>query len=182
MQDLSSLTRNWTWAIGKAQPLARPKFSGLPENSLLFRFPNGMFWWSNVLILIKAHVFDYAFFSFKVISLLFSVSIEVKWSCSVMSTLFDPTDCSLPGSWSMGFSRQEYWSGFPLIPGTAGPGGLPSLGSHRVGHDWNDLTAAAAAALSFSRGSSWPRDRSQVSGIVGRCFTVWATRKAVINL
>ena len=24
------------------------------------------------------------------------------------------------------------------------PGGLPSMGSHRVGHDWSDLTAAAA--------------------------------------
>ena len=32
------------------------------------------------------------------------------------------------------------------IPGTAGPGGLPSMGSHRVGHDWSDLAAAAAAA------------------------------------
>ena len=30
------------------------------------------------------------------------------------------------------------------IPGTAGPGGLPSMGSHRVGHDWSDLAAAAA--------------------------------------
>ena len=28
------------------------------------------------------------------------------------------------------------------IPGTAGPGGLPSMGSHRVGHDWSDLAAA----------------------------------------
>ena len=31
------------------------------------------------------------------------------------------------------------------IPGTAEPGGLPSLGSHRVWHDWSDLAAAAAA-------------------------------------
>ena len=30
------------------------------------------------------------------------------------------------------------------IPGTGGPGGLPSMGSHRVGRDWGDLTAAAA--------------------------------------
>ena len=30
------------------------------------------------------------------------------------------------------------------IPGTGEPGGLPSMGSHRVGHDWNDLAAAAA--------------------------------------
>ena len=27
------------------------------------------------------------------------------------------------------------------IPGTGEPGGLPSMGSHRVGHDWSDLAA-----------------------------------------
>ena len=31
------------------------------------------------------------------------------------------------------------------IPGTEEPGGLPSLGMHRVGHNWSDLAAAAAA-------------------------------------
>ena len=30
------------------------------------------------------------------------------------------------------------------IPGTGEPGGLPSMGSHRVGHDWSDLAGAAA--------------------------------------
>ena len=30
------------------------------------------------------------------------------------------------------------------IRGTGEPGGLPSMGSHRVGHDWSDLAAAAA--------------------------------------
>ena len=33
------------------------------------------------------------------------------------------------------------------------------------------------AAISFSRGSSWPRDQTQVSRTVGRCFTIWATRE-----
>ena len=33
------------------------------------------------------------------------------------------------------------------IPGTGEPGGLPSMGSHRVGHDWSDLAAAAAAYI-----------------------------------
>ena len=28
-------------------------------------------------------------------------------------------------------------------PGTGEPGGLPSMGSHRVGHDWSNLAAAA---------------------------------------
>ena len=31
------------------------------------------------------------------------------------------------------------------IPGVGEPGGLMSMGSHRVGHDWSDLAAAAAA-------------------------------------
>ena len=35
------------------------------------------------------------------------------------------------------------------IPGTGEPGGLPSVGSHGVGHDWSDLAAAAAAELTF---------------------------------
>ena len=30
------------------------------------------------------------------------------------------------------------------IPGTGEPGGLPSMRSHRVGHDWSNLAAAAA--------------------------------------
>ena len=33
------------------------------------------------------------------------------------------------------------------IPGSGKPGGLRSMGLHRVGHDWSDLAAAAAAAL-----------------------------------
>ena len=30
------------------------------------------------------------------------------------------------------------------IPGTGKPGGLPSMGSHRIRHDWSDLAAAAS--------------------------------------
>ena len=33
-------------------------------------------------------------------------------------------------------------------------------------------------AISFSRGSSRPRDRTQVYCIPGRCFNLWATREA----
>ena len=38
--------------------------------------------------------------------------------------LCNPMDCSPQASLSMGFSRQEYWSGLPLPP----PGDLPDLG------------------------------------------------------
>ena len=33
------------------------------------------------------------------------------------------------------------------IPGTGDPGGLPSVGLHKVGHDCSDLTAAAVSTL-----------------------------------
>ena len=35
------------------------------------------------------------------------------------------------------------------IPGTGEPGGLPSVGSHKVGHDWSDLAAAVWLCHSF---------------------------------
>ena len=47
------------------------------------------------------------------------------------------------------------------IPGTGKPGGLPSMGSHRVGHVWSDLAAAAAAATGLEEVSfrSNPKER-----------------------
>ena len=41
------------------------------------------------------------------------------------------------------------------IPGTGEPGGQPFMGSHRVGHDWSDLAAAAAVLVSQSH---WEED------------------------
>ena len=35
-------------------------------------------------------------------------------------------------------------------------------------------------AISFSRGSSQPRDWTRISPIVGRGFTIWATREALL--
>ena len=65
---------------------------------------------------------------------------QVKWlSTHEHHILTRLTDCSGEGN------------GTPLqhscleIPGTGEPGGLPSMGPHRVGHDWSDLAAAAAA-------------------------------------
>ena len=42
----------------------------------------------------------------------------------------------------------DNWLSADLLTGE--PGGLPSMGSHRVGHDWSDLAAAVAvAAVSY---------------------------------
>ena len=47
------------------------------------------------------------------------------------------------------------------ISGTGEPGGLPSMGSHRVGHDWSDLALAAWKVK--TRGSL--------------CIFIWGSRK-----
>ena len=76
---------------------------------------------------------------------------SVFWSCSsLLYTLWKPhlkfTTVSLPEKEMAPHSSVLAWR----IPRTAEPGGLPSMGSHRVGHDWSDL-AAAAAALVFQK-------------------------------
>ena len=38
------------------------------------------------------------------------------------------------------------------IPGMGEPGGLLSMGSHRVGHNWSNLAAAAAAEIALCDG------------------------------
>ena len=53
------------------------------------------------------------------------------------------------------------------IPGTGEPGGLPSMGSHRVRHNWSDLAAAAAAAASFIL----HRNNQQIKHIHGTSFS-----------
>ena len=49
------------------------------------------------------------------------------------------------------------------IPGMGEPGGVPSMGSHRVGHDWSGL-AAAAACMSWNCKVKTPWVRSVSTG------------------
>ena len=53
------------------------------------------------------------------------------------------------------------------IPGTGEPSGLPSMGSHRVGHDWSDLAAAAVGWWSFH---TWTQDPSTQ---IWECLVPW---------
>ena len=133
---------------------------------------------------------------------------------------------------SMGFSRQEYWSGVPLPSPDAftsvpyNPLLLPPLSKALsvqenlwfYGSLWTSWSKSPVClrhssssevthlcptlcdpvdcslpgfsvhrilqarilewvAISFSRGSSWPRDRTWLSCTAGRCFNLWATRK-----
>ena len=72
------------------------------------------------------------------------------------------------------------------IPGTGKPGGLPSVGSHRVGHDWSDLAAAAAwrdasgkilsevgKNTSAKPSIKWPLNWAAVAGL-GIQMCIWA--------
>ena len=57
------------------------------------------------------------------------------------------------------------------IPGTGEPGGLPSMGSHRVGQDWSDLAAAVClchSIISIIQNLYW--------FIKHRFTTVWVTK------
>ena len=61
--------------------------------------------------------------------------------------------CTSPQRWGLEKEMATHSSILAWrIPCTEEPGGLPPMGSHRVGHDWSDLAAAAAA-----RGSEIPR-------------------------
>ena len=73
------------------------------------------------------------------------------------------------------------------IPRTGEPGGLPSVGSHRVGHDWSDLAAAAVntrMAQPFSKARQTQAITGNYQGSVGSCacaqpkLKVWPPRQA----
>ena len=81
-----------------------------------------------------------------VVPLSFPSWSEVAQSCP---TLWDPMDCSLPGSSVHGIFQA-------------------------IVLEW--------LAIFFSRGSSQPRDRTRVSCIVDRRFTIWATKEGLLIL
>ena len=69
------------------------------------------------------------------------------------------------------------------IPGTAGPGGLPSVGSHRVGHNWSDLAAAAAQPYTTSQAyrqvpPGYPSLLSSWRGLGKKCSPMEASASA----
>ena len=97
--------------------------------------------------------------------------------CSPWGREESDTTERLPFPFSLYALEKEMATHSVFLPGESQgrgePGGLPSMGSHRVGHDWSDL----AAAIPFSKRSSWSRDWTQVSFTAGRFFTVWTTRE-----
>ena len=102
----------------------------------------------------------------------------------------------LAGPWTLvitlGLLKQQWPQGFPSddplkvkvfvaqsCPTLLWPRGLELS---RLFRPWNSPGNSTGVAMPFSRGSSWPRDRTQVSCTAGRFFTIWATGEALYLL
>ena len=48
------------------------------------------------------------------------------------------------------------------IPRTGEPDGLPSMESHRVGHDWSDLAAVAVAAAEEEKNKGYEKNFEEI--------------------
>ena len=68
------------------------------------------------------------------------------------------------------------------IPGTGEPGGLPSMGSHRVGHDWSELGAAAVIFVFLQElvSLAWPYFPSFLSFFSG-CYQDWLQKLVTLR-
>ena len=75
----------------------------------------------NIFVSVLFIFFSYIFISYIFLFCLCATSLQLY------PTLCDFMDRSLPGSSSMGFSKQDYWSGLPFPP----PGNPPLQGSNR---------------------------------------------------
>ena len=79
-------------------------------------------------------------------------------------TLCDPMDCSLQAPLSMGFSRQEYWSGLSLPP----PGDLPNPGIKPVSHVYLHWQASSLPLAPSGK----PLAEVQFSSVAQSCLTL----------
>ena len=76
-----------------------------------------------------------------------------QWASRALALLSGPCQLTVPLVWQTQHIQIFIYLTSPRthsnvlawrIPGMAEPGGLPSMGSHRVRHDWSDFAAAAA--------------------------------------
>ena len=101
-----------------------------------------------------------------IVTVLLCILTSSRWDCLLFYILVSIWFCQCPGhfNWCVLASHcfnlrcnEEKWRRKMekemathssvlawRIPGTEEPSGLPSMGSHRVGHDWRDLAAAAS--------------------------------------
>ena len=110
---------------------------------------------SGLIYYISIHIYTYVC---RIYICIFIYSVYLENTDQYTFSSLHPTN--LYSAWIL-FDREYTWPGAKemgthssvltwRIPGTGEPGGLPSMGSHRVRHDWSDLAAAAAAAADMT--------------------------------
>ena len=109
-------------------PLLQPELSSKVESQI---------WWYLLMLSVSLRYFSKIRLSAFLCSIFGSISLEFKMRLSDLSK----SNLSELEKEMATHSSVLAWR----IPGTGKPGGLPSMGSHRVGHDWSDLAAVAAA-------------------------------------
>ena len=121
--------------------------------------PHFFLWWNNIPLYQYAELSFHQLMEIWVISIFWllwiNLSINIHLQVFVLMYVFSSLTISISYYFTFTFhfhalekemathSSVLAWR----IPGTGEPGGLPSLGSHRVGHDWSDLAAAATAGV-----------------------------------
>ena len=109
--------------------------------------------WRESLVIHLSHIYLIWFwspvFSVSFVALIERVGLLVTQSCP---TLCNPMDCSPPGS-SVGFPRQENWSGLPY----SSPGYLPHLGiePESPALQADSLSEPPGPSLSFIKACLW---------------------------
>ena len=89
-----------------------------------------------------------------------------RFSC--VQLICDPVDCSCQAPQSMGFPRQEYWSGLPCPP----PGDLPDPGMEPL------APAFRADSLPWSHWEAPPHLQPQAACILSVCiYPFWTFHK-----
>ena len=61
------------------------------------------------------------------------------------------------------------------VPGTGEPGGLPSMGSHRVGHDWSDSSSSRSSSSLKTRG-----ERMYLTVILIHCHDITSATNTMV--
>ena len=130
------------------------KFGGIPSSAIFWKGLKRIHISSTVKILHLIRSWSHLVLDFHFIGRFFNHSfhftpldwsVHIPWICLLDSVLKGCTFLRicpfLPGC-----PFYRHMVACRRIPGTAEPAGLPSVGSHRVGHDWSDLAAAAAAS------------------------------------
>ena len=123
-------------------------------------------------------MFYYCYFIWKGLACFSRLYVLSPQSCP---TFCDPMDCSLPGSSVHGHSPGKNTGGgcHALLQGIFLIQGLNSGLPHcrcvlyHLSHQGSP-SILVWVAYPFSRGSSWPRNRTEISCIGGRFFTSWA--------